>query len=123
MAKEFIAVEDFEYDFVSGSDSGDLSLVPNNPKDKVKINSKKVYTVTTAVQVTNFENATVNNGTGVGVFIPSTKVKVENEFVIRENAIALLSGVGTNKSAPPPTLPFTSPVEITDAKQTKVRCD
>lgn len=123
MAKNFIAVEDFEYDFVSGGDSGDLSIASDNPKEKVKIGGKKTYTVSTTLQVENFENANVINGTGAGAFIPSQKVLIEGEFAIRENDIAILTGTGTNKNPPPTTLPFSTSVEITDAKQTKVRCE
>lgn len=123
MAKNFIAVEEFEYDFVSGSDSGDLSLNPDNPKSKVKIGGKKTYTVTTLIKVENFENANVINGTGAGAFIPSTKCKIENEFAIRENDIAICSGTGDNKTPPPATLPFVTSVKITDAKQTKAKTE
>jgi hypothetical protein len=118
---DFIAVEEFEYDFVSASDSGDLSLVPDSPNDKVKINGKKVYTVGTVPKVENFENNSVNNGVGAGPFIPAKKVKAGGEFVIRENDTAVLSGAGTNKNPPPPSLPFASTVQIDDAKQTKVK--
>jgi len=118
---EYIAVEDFEYDFVNSGDSGDLSLATDNPKEKVKIGGKKTYTVSTTIQVENFENANVINGIGVGTFTPSLKVLIEGEYAIRENDIALVSGTGDNKSPPPTTLSFVTPVEITDAKQTKVR--
>ena len=120
MSLEKLAVEDFDYDFVSSSDSGDLELINDNPSEKVKAENKKCYNVTTTVKVTNFENDSVNNGTGVGPFVPSLKVLVEGSFALREGSIAPVAGVGTNKNPPPPTLPFVSPVEITDAKQTKV---
>ena len=120
MAKEKLAVEDFDYDFVSGSDSGDLALVNDNPSEKVKAENKKCYNVTTTVKVTNFENDAVNAGTGAGPFIPSQKVLVEGSFALREGDIALVAGTGTNKTPPPAVLPFVSPVEITDAKQIKV---
>jgi hypothetical protein len=121
MASEFFAVDGMSIDFVSGSDSGDLTIT-GNPSTKVKINSNGVYKTTTAVTVSNFENDSVNNGSGSGVFIATTiKNKAEGLFILRNGDLAILSGTGTNKNPPPASLPFTSTIEITDPNNTKVR--
>ena len=120
MAKENIAVEGFDFDWVS--DSGDIS-VTENVSDKNKIGGEKIADSLTIFDVSDVETPNVEEGTGVGIFIGSLKVKSEGNGVIRENDIAIVTGVGKNKSAPPPTLPFVSAIEITDAKQTKVKAE
>lgn len=120
MAKENIAVEGFDFDWVS--DSGDIT-VNESVSDKNKAEGKKIADNLTTFDVSNVETPIINNGTGVGVFVGSLKVKSEGNGVIRENDIAIVTGVGTNKSPPPPTLPFVSAIEITDAKQTKVKSE
>ena len=118
---EFFAVDGMTIDFVSSSDSGDLTIT-GSPSTKYKADGGGVYKNGTTVSVSNFENDNVQAGSGTGAFVAtSTKNKAEGQFVLRENDQAILSGTGTNKNPPPATLPFTSTIEITDPNNTKVR--
>jgi hypothetical protein len=118
---KFFAVDGMSIDFVSSSDSGDLSIT-GTPSTKYKAEGNGVYQNGTTVSVSNFENDNVENGTGTGAFIAtSTKNKAEGLFVLREDDQSILSGSGDNKNPPPATLPFTSTIEITDSNNTKVR--
>jgi hypothetical protein len=114
-----VAVEEFDFDFVSGSDNGDLST-EGDPVEKVKAEGKKVYNNSLVMKVENFENANVINGTGAGVSVGALKVKAGGLPVLRETDIFIVSGTGTSKTTGQPTA-FTTAVEITDAKQTKVK--
>jgi hypothetical protein len=118
---EFFAVDGMTIDFVSSSDSGDLT-VTGSPSTKYYADGGGVYPNGTTVSVSNFENDNVQAGSGVGAFVAtSTKNKTEGQFVLREGDQATLSGTGDNKNPPPATLPFTSTVEITDPNNTKVK--
>ena len=123
MSRIPFAIDGMDFDFVSSSDSGDLTLT-GSPSTKVKKipEDKGVYKNTLGISVSNFENDNVNNGSGAGVFIStSLKNKAETLFILREGDLAVISGAGTNKNPPPASLPFASSVEITDAKQTKIK--
>lgn len=118
---EFFAVDGMTIDFVSASDSGDLTIT-GTPSTKYFADGGGVYSNGTTVSVSNFENDNVQNGTGAGAFVAtSTKNKTEGQFVLREGDTAIISGTGTNKNPPPATLPFITTIEITDPNNTKVR--
>jgi hypothetical protein len=121
MALKEIAVDGMDFDFVSSSDSGDLTLT-GSPSIKVKAEDNGVYKNTLGISVSNFENDNVQAGSGAGVFVATgTKTKADGLLVLRVDDLAIIAGTGTNKNAPPPTLPFVTTVEITDANQTKVK--
>jgi len=119
MALKEIAVDGMDFDFVSGSDSGDLELV-GDPSLKVKAEGLGVYNSSLVVKVENFENANVIDGTGAGPFLSTSKAKNLLPS-LRVGDIAVMVGTGTNKTPPPVVLPFSSAVEITDANQIKAK--
>ena len=114
---EFLAVDGMTIDFVSPSDSGDLTIV-TPPSTKKFADGNGVYKNATIVNVANFENATLENGVGTGPFI-ATSTSNLTEFLLdlRDGDLAIVSGTGKSKTSPFPTIPFTTTVEITDPNQ------
>lgn len=116
MAQEFLAVDGMTIDFVSGNDNGDLTIV-TPPSTKKKADGNGVYKNATVVNVSNFENDTVQAGSGAGPFIAtSTKNLTEALLDLRDGDQAILSGTGTDKVSGNPA-PFTTTIEITDPNQ------
>lgn len=122
MSSQFIAVEDMELEWIPENDSGDITII-GTPSTKVKADGKGVYNVTNTLQVSNVETANITAGTGVGVWTGSLANKTKNDGSpsLKENDIALVTGTGTNKTPPPPTMAFASSIRIKDAAQTKVK--
>jgi hypothetical protein len=117
---EFYAVEDMDIAFVSGGDSGDLSI--DSPPSTIDFfDGKGCYRTGDIISVSNFENANVINGNGAGPLIGTGKNLTNGKLVCKEKDIAILTGSGTNKNPPPATTSFTTTVEITDPNQSKAK--
>lgn len=122
---EFLAVEGLTISHKSGSPiSGGTFTVTSVSSLKCKADGKGVYSSVLNFTFTGGTHASGTSGSATGdgsISFTSTKNKVEGSFVIREGDDGKMTGAYVPPSVPPPTVTFTSDVEITDAGQNKVR--
>ena len=124
MSREFIAVEGLTIDHSSGSPvSGGTFTVTSSPSLKMNALGNGVYRGTLAFTFSGgtHSSGTPNSALGSGtISFTATKNKIDNLFVLRVGDTGSMTGTYVPPSTPPPTVPFTSNVEITDAGQDKV---
>ncbi len=121
---ELLAIEGLTISHSTGSPvTGGTFTVVSTPSTKVKITGSGVYSGTLSF---NFIGGTHSSGTpgtanGSGTInFTSTKVRADGQFVLRNTDTGTLNGTYIPPSTPPPTVPFSSGVEISDAGQNKV---
>jgi hypothetical protein len=123
---EFLGFEGLTIDHSPGSPvSGGTFTITTPPSNKVRLVSGEwVYSgpISFTFSGGTHSSGTPGSATGAGTInVTSTKNKVSGKFVIRENDTGSMTGTYVPPSTPPPTVPFTSDVEITDSGQDKVR--
>lgn len=125
MAKEFFAVEGLTIDHSSGSPvSGGTFSVTSSPSTKVKAVGNGVYRGTLAFTFTGGTHSSGTSSSALGsgtIAFTATKNKADGQFVLRVGDSGSMSGTYVPPTTPPPTVVFSSNVEITDAGQDKVR--
>ena len=129
MALEFLGVEGLTIDHSSGSPvSGGSFTITSLASLKMKIKAgilfKGVYRGVLAFTFTGGSHSSGTSGSALGagtISFTATKNKIDTLFVLREGDSGTLIGTYVPPSVPPPTVPFTSNVEITDAGQSKVK--
>ena len=126
MARKLIAVEGLTIDHSLGSPvSGGTFTITSQPSLKYSIKNvsfKKVYRGTLAFTFAGgtHSSGTTNSAVATGTInFTATKNKIDNQFVLRIDDSGSMTGTYVPPSVPPPTVPFTSNVEITDAGQDK----
>jgi len=124
---ELIAVEGLTIDHKAGSlVSGGSFTVTSTPslklKAKVGLLFKGVYRGTLAFTFSGGSHSSGTSGSALGagtIDFTATKNKIDEKFVLRENDGGSMTGTYVPPAVPPPTVSFTSDVEITVAGQTK----
>lgn len=104
--------------------SGGTFTITSVASTKVKAEGKGVYKTTIAFTFTGGTFVGGSSGTALGsgsITATATKVKAEGGFVVIEGDTGTLTGTYVPIPTPPPTVSFTSNVEITDAGQTKAK--
>lgn len=122
---ELIAVEGLTIDHSSGSPiSGGAFTITSIASSKVKVEGNGVYKTSITFTFANGTHTSGSSATGAGsISATSTKVKVEGGYVLRLGDSGTMTGTYVPSTPPPPTLPFTSSVEITDTNQDKVKAN
>jgi len=126
MARKLLAVEGLTISHSSGSAvSGGTFTITSAPSLKYAVKNvtfKKVYRGTLTFTFTggSHSSGTSGSATGAGTInFTATKNKIDGQFVLRVEDTGTLTGVYIPPSVPPPTVAFTSNVEISDAGQSK----
>jgi hypothetical protein len=123
MALKEIAVVGMTFKFVNPAHSGTVT-VTGAASTKVKAGGQFVYKTLLAISISNgSDGSTTINATGTGVLIATAiKNKVDGQFVLRKgDQSTVIPMTGDNISPPPPTMAYTTVVEIDDPGQNKVR--
>lgn len=127
MSLEKIANEDLTLDHGSGSPiSGGSFTVTSTPSAKNKAGGKGIYTDPLLYTFAGGDGAGAVNGSvaSVGpqsIAATAAKSKGDGALVMREGDSGTMAAIGTNSAPPPPTLPFSGPVEIAAAGQDKAK--
>jgi hypothetical protein len=123
MAKKMLAVQGCTVH--CGAITGGSATISNPPSTKVKAATKGVYKGTLSISWAGgyyggVPAQTILTAMGT-ISATSLKVKVENQAAVRQDDQGTLSGTYTNPSGSPPTLPFSTSMDISDAGQSKVQ--
>lgn len=122
MALKELAVVGMTFKFVNPAHSGTVT-VTGIASTKVKAGGQFVYKTLLSISISNgSDGSTTINATGTGIMIAtSLKNKADGQFVLRKgDKSTVITMTGDNVSPPPPTLTYTTQVEIDDPGQNKV---
>jgi hypothetical protein len=129
MAKEFLAVEGLTISHSSGSpvSGGSFTILSvaslNYFCKNISSLFRGVYTGSLSFSFSGGTHSSGTSGSAIAtgtINFTSTKNK-NGSFILRENDNGSMTGTYIPPSVPPPTVPFTSNVEISNAGQSKVR--
>ena len=124
MARKLLAVDGLTISHSSGSPvSGGSFTVTSLPSLKMNAESKGVYRGVLAFTFTGGTHSSGTPGSALGagtINFTATKNKIDGQFVLRVDDAGSMTGTYIPPSVPPPTVPFSSDVEISDAGQSKV---
>lgn len=125
MSLEKIAVDGLIIAHSSGSAvSGGEFTITSLPSIKGKADGKGVYSGVLAFTFTGGTHSSGTSGSATGggsITLTATKSKVDGNLVFREGDTGTLIGVYVPPSVPPPTVAFSSDVEISAAGQDLVK--
>lgn len=125
MSGKLLGVEGLTIGHSSGSlVSGGMFSITSLPSLKVKCEGKGVYrgVLTFMFSAGNHSSGVPGSALGSGTInVTAQKTKADHQLVIRAEDTGTIIGTYVPPSGIPPTIPFTSNVEITDAGQTKVK--
>jgi len=120
MSKE-LAVVGMTFKFVNPAHSGTVN-VTGSASTKLKAGGQFVYKDNLTISIVNgSDGSTTINATGTGTMTAtSIKLKTENVKPLREGDKSIvITMTGDNMSPPPPTMTYTTQVEIDNAGQNK----
>jgi len=123
MASKELAVEGMTFKFVNPAHSGNV-VINDPPSSKNKCIGNGIYKDNLSINITNGSDGSITNGTGAGnIAATGSKVKIDNNILVlrKGDQSGNITITGTNPSPPPPTLQYTTQVEIDDPGQTKVK--
>lgn len=125
MSLKFLGVEGLTISHKAGSPvSGGTFTITSLPSTKYIPVGKGVYRGTLSFTFSGGTHSSGTPGTALGagtIDFTSIKNKADGQFVIRVDDSGSMTGTYVPPVTPPPTVPFTSDVEITNAGQDKVR--
>lgn len=122
--RKLLAVEGLTINHSAGSPvSGGSFSVTSIASTKMKAEGNGVYRGTLSFTFTGGTHSSGTSGTAVAsgtISFTATKNKIDGQFVLREGDTGSMTGTYVPPATPPPTVPFTSDVEITAAGQSTV---
>jgi len=122
---KFVAVEGCEIGHSSGSlVSGGTFVITNVASTKVKVNGNGVYKISISFTFSGGTHSSGTSGSAIGsgtITATSQKTKIEGQSIVLLGDSGNLTGTYIPPSTPPPTVAFTSGVEIIDSGQDKVK--
>jgi hypothetical protein len=102
--------------------SGGTGTVSTSPSTKVKAGGAGVHrgTINFTWAGGTYAGQPIVSGSG-SITATAVKAKADGQAVVRKDDSGPISGTYTNPAPPPPTLPFSGTVKVSNAGQTKDR--